>query len=164
MFTCALPCFIVFFYAFLLWPLLLCLSFALLFLFLLFQPFLLFFLQFFQSLLPFFLLLHYFSYPPLVLFPRQYLLEFNCRLVLLLALLIFPSNLVVQILYFFGDILSFGLDLDFLLLLVGELGRSHCLFGQGSCSLNDKECTSGMTKDPFSKLIAIFSIELRPCF
>lgn len=99
-----------------------------------------------------------------MLFPRQYLLELNRRLILLLALLIFASDLLVQILYFFGDILSFGLDLDFLLLLVGQLRRSHCFLGQRGCNLNDKDCTSGITKDPFSRLIAIFSIELKPCF
>lgn len=144
---------------------LMCLSLALLFLLLLLQPFLLFFLQFLQSLLPFFLLLHYFPHPPLMLLPRQYLLKLYSRLALLLAaLLILPSDLLIQILNFFCDIFSFGLDLDFLLFLIGQLRWWHCLFRQCGCILNDKEHTSGITKDPFSKLIAIFSIELKPCF
>lgn len=131
------------------------LRFSLAFLLLLFllQSLLLLFLQLLQPLLPLFFLLHYFPDPPLVLFPRQYLLELHSWLVLLLAALVgLPSDLLVKVLDFFDDILSLGLDLDLLLLFEGQLGRRHCFFRQGSCVLNEKDYTSGMTKDPFSRL------------
>ncbi len=94
----------------------------------------------------------------MLLFGEDLLELWRRRSISFWAIMILSTNLVIEILYFFEHILSFGFVFDFLLLFVCEFGRIRRSKWQWLWVLDEWIGTSGSNKEPLSKDYATFSI------